>query len=193
MASRSIQEIELRFQARDYKMTPQRRVVTEAVLDIIDTNPTAEEIYLFVRERSPEIGRATVYRTLEILEEMKLIAHLPLSGRRRRYRWCDEPQEQELVCMRCRSKELLSAAELGELAAWIGERFGFQVQGQAGRFYGLCSRCLGVPDLNPEPMMPEHMELVGEPKLEAFPTMTRRRMGRRTAPGWGVRNWPGRG
>ena len=54
-----------------FKLTPQREATVLVLLENEKDHLSAEEIYFLVKQKSPEIGLATVYRTLEILTDLK--------------------------------------------------------------------------------------------------------------------------
>ena len=55
------------------KVTNQRLLVLEVLADNRHRHLTAEDIYELVREDYPEIGLATIYRTVQLLLEMQLV------------------------------------------------------------------------------------------------------------------------
>jgi len=55
---------------KGYKLTPQRRAILNGIIDSEGAHLTAEELYDLVKIDCPEIGLATVYRTVQLLEEM---------------------------------------------------------------------------------------------------------------------------
>ena len=56
-----------------FKLTPQREATLLVLLENEKDHLSAEEIYFFVKRKNPDIGLATVYRTLEILTELKVV------------------------------------------------------------------------------------------------------------------------
>ena len=60
------------------KVTNQRILVLEVLADHRDKHLTAEDIYELVREDYPEIGLATIYRTVQLLLEMQLVDRINL-------------------------------------------------------------------------------------------------------------------
>ncbi|GBD29689.1 Transcriptional regulator PerR [bacterium HR32] len=59
-----------------HRLTPQRWAVW-AVLQRLGDHPSAEGLYRAVRRRHPMVSRATVYKTLEVLVRVGLVAPLP--------------------------------------------------------------------------------------------------------------------
>ena len=67
------------------KVTTQRIAILDVLQSRPDTHLTAEEIYEHVREQYPEIGLATVYRTIQLLSDLHLIDKLNLDDGYVRY------------------------------------------------------------------------------------------------------------
>ena len=61
---------------KGYKLTPQRRAIVDTIVDNEGKHLTAEEIYDEVKINCPEIGLATVYRTILLLEEIGVVSKL---------------------------------------------------------------------------------------------------------------------
>ena len=74
MSSISIEGIQKKLQEEGFKLTLQRQATVEILLEHLNELLTAEEIYMFVKQKYPDIGLATVYRTLEILTDLGIIS-----------------------------------------------------------------------------------------------------------------------
>lgn len=68
-----IDRIKKQLHSSSYKLTPQREATVRVSLENEEDHLSAEDVYLLVKEKSPEIGLATVYRTLELLTELKVV------------------------------------------------------------------------------------------------------------------------
>ena len=51
---------------KGYKLTPQRRAIVDTIIESEGKHLTAEEIYDIVKIKCPEIGLATVYRSISL-------------------------------------------------------------------------------------------------------------------------------
>lgn len=129
---------------KGYKLTPQRR----AVLDIIISNEgmhlTTEEIYGLVKKNCPEIGLATVYRTLQLLEEMNLIFKLNLDDGKSRYELVHEEEDHHhhhLICNKCGRLIEVEVDLLETLEKEIEQKYGFKISNHILKFFGTCSKC----------------------------------------------------
>ena len=70
---------------KGYKLTPQRRSIVDTIVDSEGKHLTAEEIYDEVKKKCPEIGLATVYRTILLLEEIGIVSKIHLNDGCSRY------------------------------------------------------------------------------------------------------------
>lgn len=68
-----INRIKEQLHEASYKLTPQREATVTVLLENEADHLSAEDVFLKVKEKSPEIGLATVYRTLELLAELKVV------------------------------------------------------------------------------------------------------------------------
>jgi len=88
-----------RLRERGYRLTPQRELILEAVERLAHATP--DEVLAEVRTRSTAVNASTVYRTLEVLEELGLIRHAHLSDRAPTYHSTSEHEHFHLVCRNC--------------------------------------------------------------------------------------------
>lgn len=71
-----IEKLKEELKSKGYKLTPQRRAIIDMIKKHEGSHLTTEELYDLVKEECPEIGLATVYRTVQLLEEMGVIYKL---------------------------------------------------------------------------------------------------------------------
>ena len=126
---------------RGFRLTPQREMVL-AVLHNIDGFSTADEIYALVQERSRSVDISTVYRTLELLEDLRLVAHLDGEDGQRCYELLGvHGVHHHLRCTQCSQVIPLDHEEIAPLLARIASEYGFAVAPASRTFYGLCAMC----------------------------------------------------
>ena len=128
------------------KVTRQRLVVLEVLAGNPEEHLTTEEIYERVKAENPDIGLATVYRTVQLLLELELIDRINLDDGFVRYEMGDTQKEghhrhHHLICLHCGKvsafqKDMLEALETGVQAA-----LGFQVTDHEVKLYGICKDC----------------------------------------------------
>ncbi len=118
--------------------TRQRRLVLDSVRGRTD-HPSADEIYLDVREKDARISRATVYRNLNVLAEEGEILHVKVPAADR-YDLRTE-RHYHLFCVGCGS---VSDAPLGYKSDYdtlAAAQTGFKIERHRMIFEGLCPKC----------------------------------------------------
>jgi Fur family ferric uptake transcriptional regulator len=133
-----------REQFKDHKLTPQRMVVLQTMLENQDLHMSAEEVYALAKEKDPEIGLATIYRTLDLLEELSIVHKLNFGDGRSRYELChvqSEHQHHHLVCLNCNQILEVKDDLLHQLETLIEQEHDFTIIDHRVQFYGYCSDC----------------------------------------------------
>ncbi|WAA13822.1 Fur family transcriptional regulator [Fervidibacillus halotolerans] len=139
-----LEKIKKQLHASSYKLTPQREATVRVLLENESDHLSAEDVYLLVKEKSPEIGLATVYRTLELLTELKIVDKINFGDGVSRY---DLRQEgaahfhHHLVCIECGSVEEIQEDLLEDVEVIVEKRWKFQVKDHRLTFHGICHRC----------------------------------------------------
>lgn len=122
------------------RQTPQRLAIAEVVVNSGD-HPSVKEIYQRVKEFFPYVTLATVYSTLETLEEAGIVRALPFQ-KQSRYDANLSPHAN-LVCVGCGGVVDSHAGEeiVSELKAQLEDTTEFEFTGQRIDFYGWCRTC----------------------------------------------------
>lgn len=130
--------------AKGHRLTPQR----EAVLAAVDAlgHATPDEIYAEVRRHADSINLSTVYRTLELLDELGLIRHAHLSDRAPTYHSARGREHAHLVCRSCRQTFSVPSAELAGALAPVLDARGFRPDWGHLTVFGTCARCAGAAE-----------------------------------------------
>ena len=118
------------------KITPQRVAVYEILLRS-ENHPTVEEIYEEVRKKYPFVSLATVYRTVETLEQMGLAKKVCYWGSSARYD-ANTDEHHHLICVKCGA---IRDVYIEESIAIPEELEGFKTEGYSVNIYGLCPDC----------------------------------------------------
>jgi Fur family ferric uptake transcriptional regulator len=125
--------------SRGLRMTPQRRaIVTEVMGARGHISPTA--VARRVRERVPGVNPSTVYRTLDLLEELGVLSHAHLESGAEYHRKA-ESDHVHLACSNCGAQDSLSPDEAKRLKRLIGHHRGFTPDLTHFAISGLCARC----------------------------------------------------
>jgi Fur family ferric uptake transcriptional regulator len=128
--------------ASGYRVTPQRQLVLEAVTRLEHATP--EEIYAQVRQTAVGINLSTVYRTLELLEQIGLVTHTHLGHGAHRYHLAANAQHVHLVCRGCDAIIQLDPAAVSTLVTDLESQYGFQTDVGHLTVFGTCEQCRGA-------------------------------------------------
>lgn len=128
-----------------YRLTPQREAVLDVLIAHADDHLSAEEVFLYTRELYPDIGLATVYRNLELLEKLSIIHRFDYGDGQSRYeiRLGEEGEHyhHHLICRECGSIGEFKSDLLETIEKRIAEDTGFKVTDHCLRFFGICASC----------------------------------------------------
>ena len=123
------------------RVTPQREIILTALHDFED-HASAEEIFRRAQTVSSAIDISTVYRTLELLQDMKMLAVVDGADGQRRYALKHTHDEHaHLVCSECGAVMEVDAAPLAELARALREQHGFSLAVDHVTLAGRCAGC----------------------------------------------------
>ncbi len=125
----------------DHKVTESRRVVVELALKR-DNAFSAAALYDDVKQLAPSVGRATVFRTLDLLSSMGFLEKVHMEDGCHNYVVCHGQHHHHLICNRCGAAVDFEDCSLNELLQQLASRTGFQIQGHWLEVFGLCRNCL---------------------------------------------------
>lgn len=126
------------------KVTNQRISILEVLQARPEEHLTAEEIYDDVRKKYPDIGLATVYRTIQLLSELNLIDKLNLDDGIVRYEMGKTRQahhHHHLICLNCGNVLSFEDDLLEALEERIRQTMEFQVVDHEVKLFGYCKKC----------------------------------------------------
>jgi Fur family transcriptional regulator, ferric uptake regulator len=119
--------------------TRQRRIILEE-LRKLKSHPTAVDLYEIARRRLPRISLGTVYRNLELLEEMGEIRKLDYHSSQARYDG-SEPDHLHVQCMQCGRVDDVLGVKIKSPLESTTELAGYQILGLRAAFLGICPNC----------------------------------------------------
>ncbi|GGK15173.1 transcriptional repressor [Caldalkalibacillus thermarum] len=149
-----IERIKQHLHAHNYKLTPQREATVRVLLEHQDDHLSAEDVYLLVKEKAPEIGLATVYRTLELLNDLNIIHKLNFGDGVARYEFRAEGAERHhhhLICVQCGAVDEIMEDLLKNVEHKVEKDFNFKILDHRLIFHGICHRCQEQEDNQPLP------------------------------------------
>lgn len=138
-----LKDIYTRLLERGHKMTPQRWAIISIFLINKGRHLSADDVYGMLKETYPNNGIATVYRTLELLEEIAVLRKMDFGDGRARYEIADEESHHHhhLVCTECGRITEFEDDLLDSLEQAIERKTGFKIRDHVAKFYGVCGDC----------------------------------------------------
>ncbi|GLW10369.1 transcriptional repressor [Microtetraspora sp. NBRC 13810] len=128
--------------ARGYRVTPQRQLVLEAVKKLEHATP--EEICSAVRETARGVNISTVYRTLELLEELGMVTHTHLGHGAPTYHLAADADHVHLVCRGCGEISEVRPSVVQGLVSALHDELGFDTDVHHLTVFGRCRNCVGA-------------------------------------------------
>ncbi len=133
------EEWQARLRAKGYRLTPQRELVLRAVERLGHATP--DEVLAAVREQSDAVNISTVYRTLELLEELGLVRHAHITDRAPTYHSTATPPHVHLVCRECGSITEVPDGLVAPMTDALADRYGFVTDVGHLTVFGTCAAC----------------------------------------------------
>lgn len=128
-----------RLRGSGYRLTPQRQLVLRAVEDLGHATP--DEVLAHVRTQASAVNASTIYRTLEVLEQLGLVRHAHLSDRAPTYHSTTDPEHFHLVCRGCGRVRSVDPVALADLADALRRDHGFEIDVGHLAAFGRCVSC----------------------------------------------------
>ena len=134
--------------ARGLRWTPQRRLILDVITEA-QGHVTGSEFVDRCRARDPDTTPSTVYRTLDVLEELGIVAHAHGVDGREEFHVLPAAEHGHLHCTNCHGAWEVDAGEARQLVAALERSRGFRVQLSHLSISGLCSECRGAQSVAP--------------------------------------------
>jgi Fur family ferric uptake transcriptional regulator len=129
-----------------FRLTEPRRALAQLIVEQAG-HFTAAELVAATRARRLGIGRATVFRTLEALERLKVVERIDLPSGEHAWVGCERAHHHHVVCSRCGRTSEIRDAGLLALVGEVAARTGYRVDDHRIELFGLCPACLAAePD-----------------------------------------------
>ena len=122
--------------ARGYRVTPQRQLVLEAVARLDHATP--EEIGAQVQQTARGVNISTIYRTLELLEQIGMVTHTHLHHGAPTYHLATDADHVHLVCRDCGRVTEIGPDAIRPLITALDERHGFETDVGHLTVFGRC-------------------------------------------------------
>ncbi len=122
------------------RVTPQRVAICQLLANT-ETHPTANDIFLELKDKYPSLSLATIYNTLDVLVGMGAVNALGSIGDDKVHFDGNTSPHINLACIKCHKIVDLHTKEINQLDEEINQRSGFKVMGSRVLYYGVCPDC----------------------------------------------------
>lgn len=136
-------DLAARLREQGLRLTPQRQLILRAVEELRHATP--DEVLAHVRSQVSSVNASTVYRTLEVLEELGLVRHTHLSDRAPTYHSTLEHEHVHVVCRRCGRVRSYAPDLVAPVVARLAAD-GFTMDVGHLAVFGQCTDCSASPD-----------------------------------------------
>ncbi len=137
-------EVKEMLKEEGYKLTTQRQAILNVIVENQDKHLSPEEIYDIVKLKHPDIGIATVYRTLQLLEKFNIVYRVNFDDGYNRYELnydSESHHHHHLICLKCGKVIEVKLDLLETLENEIEKENGFKIMDHNVKFFGYCSEC----------------------------------------------------
>ena len=124
------------------KYTKQREVILDGLYNS-DKHLTPEELYNLIQQNHPELktGIATVYRTLQLLEDHNMVTSLSFGTQGKKYELGAKEHHDHMICTECGDITEFVDEEIENRQHIIAEELGFKMSDHSMQIYGICKKC----------------------------------------------------
>ncbi|MCI5539429.1 MAG: Fur family transcriptional regulator [Campylobacter lanienae] len=124
------------------KYTKQREVLLQTLYNN-NEHFTPEQLYLYIKERHPglNVGIATVYRSLNLLEESGMVTSISFGAQGKKFELANKPHHDHIICRHCGVIVEFEDQVIEKRQLTIAKDNGFKLTGHIMQLYGVCSEC----------------------------------------------------
>ncbi len=124
-----------------YRLTTARKAIIETLAHS-EGHITADALAIAVRRQAPQVGRMTVYRTLDLLCSFGVVHPIYQGTGAAHFIIMAEGSHHHLICNHCHAVIEFEECMADELSEQLAAQFNFQVKGHLLEIHGVCADCL---------------------------------------------------
>lgn len=130
------------FRDNNYKLTAQRRDILDVLVGNSGKHFSAEELYAEVKKINPDIGLATVYRTLELMCQLGIAHQLDFDTNYKRYELnLEGDHHHHLICVDCGKIVEFTDQDMEDFEKRLEKDYDFRIIDHNIKVFGYCKEC----------------------------------------------------
>lgn len=140
----NIDEYKEILKTKGYKLTNQRKAILNTIIENVHEHLSCEEIFNLVSVDYPEIGIATIYRTIQLFENLNIVVKVNFDDGFSRYEIKENTNDHHhhhLICLKCGNILEVELDLLESLENTIESQEDFYITDHNVKFYGYCKAC----------------------------------------------------
>ncbi|HEY5004622.1 MAG TPA: transcriptional repressor [Ktedonobacteraceae bacterium] len=136
-------KIRAAFDKASQRHTRPRQLIAERLIEhaTSGTDFTVDDLWQELRDSEPRLGRATVYRSVEMLVNMGLLDRIEFGDGTHHYRVCGGTHHHHLTCTQCHCVVEVDVCLPVEQIRTIGSQTHFDIEGHSLSLFGRCEKC----------------------------------------------------
>ncbi len=134
----NLEEIVSSLREQGLRITPQRIAIVDYVVNT-DDHPNAEQIHNYVKKKYPMVSLSTIYKTLDMLRERRLVKEIEVGGETRFDGHIDE--HINLICIKCGKIDDLDESSISGIQSRAARKTKYLILKSRFEFLGYCSAC----------------------------------------------------
>lgn len=136
-----IYEVMNKLKDKGYRITPQRRVIVEKIVQTAGLL-TVAEIWKLVRTEYNDIGLDTIYRNINVLAEMGILTPITGIGNdSTRYELADANHHHHVVCIKCGQAVCIDYCPINQEFSEMLRQKGYELIRHNVELLGVCAKC----------------------------------------------------
>lgn len=137
------EHIRAAFAQTSQRQTRPRQLIAEHLIELAETQAdfTIDDLWQMLRQVEPHMGRATVYRAVEMLVQVGLLNRIEFADGSHQYRVCGGEHHHHLTCTQCRRVVEIDLCLPKEQLQTLSAQTGFVLEGHTLTLFGLCASC----------------------------------------------------
>jgi len=133
-----LEDLVLSLREEGFRITPQRIAIVDYLLKTVD-HPSADRIHKVIQRKYPMVSLSTVYKTLELLKEKRLVNEIEVDGETRFDAHTDE--HVNLICMNCGKIDDVDEDVLKNIRIRVAKKSKYLILKSSFELFGYCNNC----------------------------------------------------